>query len=219
MILVVHDLLSPEELASCRAAIARLSWEDGRRTAGRRGQERKQNQQLENDAFGEGRKALLDRLMTHPEVRRRVYPARALAPVINRYEAGDGYDWHTDNPVQSGLRADVSYTFFLSAPETYDGGELVVRRPEGELSFKLPAGSAVFYDSGLLHRVRPITRGTRLAAIGWAQSLVRDAHAREVLAVLKRCLLRLEGEHADAELFADLATVEAQLARRWVEPA
>jgi PKHD-type hydroxylase len=215
--LVISDLLAPDELGSLRATLERLPWEDGRKTAGRLGQERKRNAQLAPEHFAAGRKELLDRMMHHPEVRRCVYPARALAPVINRYAAGDGYGWHNDNPVQSGLRADISYTLFLSDPAEYEGGELVVRTPEGERVFKEQAGTAVFYPSASLHRVREVRSGVRLAAIGWVQSLVREPADRELLAAVKRCLVRLEHE-PDSELFLELATVEAELARRWVEP-
>jgi PKHD-type hydroxylase len=216
MFLVVEELLSREELAACRSALAALPWEDGRRTAGRMGQDRKSNSQLPTELFAQQRREILDRLMQHPEVRRRVYPARALAPVLNRYRTGDRYDWHNDNPVQSGLRADVSYTMFLSEPSEYEGGELIVRTPDEDRSFKLPAGAAVFYESAALHCVQPIRSGERLAAIGWVQSLVREPRDREVLALVKACLQRLESER---ELFGMLATVEAELGRRWVEPA
>ena len=101
--------------------------------------------------------------------------------------------------------------------EGYEGGELVIRTADGERSYKERAGTAVFYPSALLHRVREVTSGVRLAAIGWVQSLVRDPADRALLASVRRCLGRLEGE-PDSEGFLELSAVEAELARRWVEP-
>ncbi|MBX2802792.1 MAG: Fe2+-dependent dioxygenase [Myxococcales bacterium] len=218
MFLVVDDLLSSAEAQQCRQAVLTLPFDEGRQTAGRFGQTSKRNGQLRADTFDEGRKELLDRMMTHPEVSVRVRPGRALAPVINRYEVGDGYDWHTDNPIQSGIRADISYTLFLSEPDNYDGGELVVRTPDGERVFKLAAGSAVFYDSAALHRVQPITRGQRLAAIGWVQSMFREPRDRELMATLRRAIEQVEALEDQRELFLSLCSVEAELGRRWVQP-
>jgi len=128
-------------------------------------------------------------------------------------------DWHTDNPVQSSIRADLSYTLFLSEISSYDGGEVVIEIADKKAEFKEAAGSAVFYVTGALHSVNSVTRGVRYAAVGWVQSLVRDPRDREVLGKIRDCLEALYELQGRGEIFKTLTAVEGELARRWVEPA
>jgi PKHD-type hydroxylase len=115
------------------------------------------------------------------------------------------------------MRTDVSFTLFLSAPDACDGGELVIDTASGEEAFKLPAGSLVLYPSTTLHRVVPVTRGERLAAVGWVRSLIRDPPQRELLFDLETARRRLfdrEGKTADGDLLAKCA---ANLLRQWCD--
>jgi PKHD-type hydroxylase len=73
------------------------------------------------------------------------------------------------------MRSDVSFTLFLADPDSYDGGELVIEQSADEQAFKLEAGSMILYPTTTLHRVEPVTRGTRVVAFGWVRSFVRSA--------------------------------------------
>ena len=117
---------------------------------------------------------------------------KALTPLVfSRYGGGQAYGSHVDNPLMGGIRTDVSFTLFLAEPEAYDGGALVIESPSGEDAVKLPAGHMVVYPSTALHRVEPVTRGERVAAVGWAQSHIRDAAQRELLFDLETARRRL----------------------------
>jgi PKHD-type hydroxylase len=138
--------------------------------------------------------------------------------MISRYAQGASYGSHTDDALMGGLRSDVSFTVFLNAPADYEGGELVLERPDGEQSFKLESGDAVVYPSTSLHRVNPVERGTRLVAVGWVQSLVRRADQRELLFDLdtaRRSLFAREGKNAEFDL---LSKCLSNLLRDWAEP-
>lgn len=127
------------------------------------------------------------------------------------------YGAHVDDALMNGIRSDVSFTLFLSDPATYEGGELVIETSSGEDDIKLPAGSMIAYPSSSLHRVAPVTRGTRLAAVGWARSLIRDAGRRELLFDLdtaRQSLFAREGKTAEFDL---LSKTSANLLRMWVE--
>jgi len=144
-------------------------------------------------------------------------PKTILGPLFSRYEPGHAYGAHVDDALMDGVRTDVSFTLFLSAPETYDGGELVIESAAGEDAFKLGSGSVLTYPSTTLHRVAPVTRGRRLAAVGWVRSYIRDPAHRELLFELetaRRRLFEREGKTADGDLLAKCA---ANLLRMWCE--
>jgi PKHD-type hydroxylase len=137
--------------------------------------------------------------------------------MFSRYEPGHEYGAHVDDPLMAGKRSDVSFTLFLSDPASYEGGELVLDTPLGEEAIKLDPGSVFIYPATLLHRVAPVTRGVRLAAVGWVRSYIRDAAQRELLFDLETARRRLfdrEGKSADGDLLARCA---ANLQRMWCE--
>ena len=146
-----------------------------------------------------------------------VRPKALTSVMFSRYETGMDYGSHVDDALMDGMRTDVSFTLFLSDPESYDGGELVIESASGEDAVKLAAGSLVAYPSTTLHHVAPITRGVRLAAVGWARSFVRDGAQREMLFDLdtaRRQLFAREGKSAEYDLVSKSL---ANLLRMWVE--
>ncbi|MCY1549657.1 PKHD-type hydroxylase [compost metagenome] len=144
-----------------------------------------------------------------------------LPPRFNRYTGGGTYGNHIDNAVFSvpgtphRVRADLSATLFFSEPHEYDGGELVVEDHFGKQSVKLPAGHLVLYPSGSLHRVTPVTRGTRLAAFFWTQSLVREDNQRSMLLELDNAIQALTAEVPESPELVRLTGVYHNLLRHW----
>lgn len=191
--IVLTDVLSPEELLAVREGLASAPFRDGRATAGPEAERVKRNAQARGDDPGVialGRRVRLA-LEGHPVVRRLVRPTRWSGLMFSRYGPGQQYGLHSDNATmydEQGwpLRTDLSFTLFLSEPDAYDGGALLVRDLSGDREFRLAAGSAVFYRTGQLHRVAPVTRGERLACVGWVQSRIRRADQRELLFDLER---------------------------------
>src|SRR6185369_1406553 len=149
------------------------------------------------------RKLIAERILGNEVFRLAVRP-KALSPLLfSRYESGMQYGSHVDDALMQGMRTDVSFTLFLSEPESYDGGELVIESASGEDAVKLAAGSMVAYPSTALHHVAPVTRGMRLAAVGWARSYIRDGAKRELLFDLdtaRRTLFAREGKSAEYDL-------------------
>jgi PKHD-type hydroxylase len=220
MILCIQGVLSSTDLAMIKPRLERGGFRDGRETAGWHARLAKDNEQATpgDEALGAAAERVTDCLLRH-EVFSLAVRAKRLAPVmISRYVEGRSYGTHVDDAVMNGLRSDVSFTVFLNAPSEYEGGELVLERPEGEQSFKLEAGDAVVYPSTSLHRVNRIERGTRLVAVGWAQSLVRRAEWRELLFDLdtaRRALFAKQGKSAEFDL---LSKCLSNLLREWAEP-
>ena len=168
-------------------------------------------------ALADLRDTLAAKISEHQLFRLAARP-KALSPLIlSRYEPGMEYGTHVDDALMNGMRTDVSFTLFLSDPESYEGGALVIESTGGEEDVKLPAGSLVAYPSTTLHRVAPVTRGVRLAAVGWARSFVRDAgQARAALRPRHRAanLFKREGKTADFDLLSKTST---NLLRMWAE--
>lgn len=190
MLIAIPDLLTPQELAHCRAVLTANDWVDGRVTAGDLAARTKNNLQLpvDGEAARELGELVLNALGRNPTYNSAVLPLRVLPPMFNRYETGMAFGAHVDNAIRSvpgtggmRMRADVSTTVFLNDPEDYEGGELLVEDTFGCHSVKLPAGHAVVYPSSSLHRVEPVTRGSRWGSFFWAQSMVRDDAMRAML--------------------------------------
>jgi PKHD-type hydroxylase len=143
---------------------------------------------------------------------------RQVTPLLfSRYHDGMEYGTHVDDPLMYNLRSDISFTLFLSDPSTYDGGELVMETTGGEQSYKLNAGEMIAYSSTTLHRVNPVTRGERRAAVGWSQSFVREAAKREILYELdlaRRSIFDREQKSRDFDL---ISKAHANLIRMWAD--
>src|SRR5690606_38146549 len=137
--------------------------------------------------------------------------------IVNRYGPGMEYGAHVDDALQGGRRADLSFTLFLSDPADYDGGELILEDPDGQIEVKLGAGDAVLYSTGSLHRVAPVTRGTRLAVAGWVRSLVRRADQRDILFDLDLAARALFEASGKTPAFDRVMKVRANLLRMWAD--
>lgn len=218
MMLVLDGVL-PKPLAQVlREEAETAAFEDGRKTAGRFAREVKANDQA---APSPARDAILEKaraaLMAHPVFRSAARP-KALSPLIlSRYREGQTYGLHVDDALMGGLRTDLSFTLFLSDPETYDGGELVIEDTFETRAIKLNPGEAILYPSTTLHHVAPVTRGTRLCIVGWVQSLIRSAEQREILFDLDQSVEAVFAAQGKSPLFDKLAKTRSNLLRMWAE--
>lgn len=215
---VIKQILSPEQLAEVRALIEGAEFVEGKSTAKGMARNVKNNEQVLAESVPD-LLPLLSKLVANNALFKALSIPRAVSGVVvSRYREGMDYGFHTDTAVlSSGTRADLSFTLFLSDPASYDGGELALQTPLGEQRLKLEAGSLVLYSTGELHRVNPVTRGERLAVVGWVQSRVRDARKRQILIDLdtaRKIWLEKVGHDATADLLLKSST---NLRRLWDE--
>jgi PKHD-type hydroxylase len=222
MLMCSPDILEPAEVQKIRAAVAESTFSDGRRTAGYRAKRVKNNLQMDRaaPAAKDIGNLVLAALRRNPIFQRAFLPKSLRPPMISRYEVGMDYGLHVDDALMGSgprTRSDISLTVFLNDPADYDGGELIMASPFGEQEIKLPAGAAVVYPSSTLHRVAPVTRGERLAAVTWAQSHVRDAARRELLYEvfkMREKLAALDPDGAETDL---AFKAHANLLRMWTD--
>jgi PKHD-type hydroxylase len=228
MLVHVPGVLDRERVARFRHALDSAEWTDGRETVGAQGARVKRNEQLPDASplRQELGAIVLSRLASNPLYHAAALPLRTLPPRFNRYQGGGSYGFHVDGAVMTAamadgsarsLRTDLSCTLFLCEPDEYDGGELVVSDTYGEHEVKLPAGDLIVYPSSSLHRVQPVTRGARLAAFFWVQSLVRDDARRQLLFELDASIQALDASGADAAAVLRLNGVYHNLLRQWAE--
>lgn len=223
MILCIGDVLGGDALARVRRELEQVEFRDGRETAGWHARTVKNNLQARaGDSRIAGLRSEVDRVLgQHPVFQMAARPRRTTPVLFSRYEPGMEYGAHVDDAVMNGpngpVRTDVSFTLFLSGPDDYDGGELVTDTTAGEQSYKLPAGALVLYPSSTLHRVSPVTRGQRLAAVGWVQSQVRDPAQREVLFDLDTARRQMFEAGGKTEQFDAVSKSLANLLRMWAE--
>jgi PKHD-type hydroxylase len=225
MLLQVPDVLTAEQVASCRKLLDAADWVDGRITAGHQSARAKDNMQLPEDH--EHAKTLGDTIIAALE-RNSLFMAAALPlkvfpPLFNRYQKGQSFGNHVDNAIRQvtgtphRVRTDLSATLFFSNPDEYDGGELVVEDTYGVHSVKLPAGHLILYPASSVHHVRPVTRGARLASFFWIQSMVRDDAERTLLFDLDVAVQRLAGDVPDHTSVVELTSLYHNLLRRWAD--
>jgi PKHD-type hydroxylase len=189
MLICIPDVLSKVDVAEFRAVMDAVDWEDGRSTAGSQSAEVKKNEQLPPN--GEVSRKLGERIIkalaANPLFVSAAIPRHIFPPLFNRYGIGQHFGVHVDNAVRGDhltgmrIRTDLSVTLFLSEPDEYDGGELIVEDYYGSHEVKLSAGQLVLYPATSLHTVTPVTRGARVASFFWLQSMIRDAHARSMI--------------------------------------
>ncbi|HEX5489440.1 MAG TPA: Fe2+-dependent dioxygenase [Rhodanobacteraceae bacterium] len=224
MLLHIEKVLDTAAAARMRARLEAAEWTDGRETVGPQGAEVKRNQQLPDSSalrLELGRE-VLSACARHPGFHAATLPVKILPPRFNRYAGGGTYGTHVDGAVMaladgSQLRSDIACTVFLCEPDAYDGGELIVDDTYGEHEAKLPAGDAIVYPASSLHRVEPVTRGARVAAFFWIQSLVRDEGRRRTLLQLDTSIRQLTARGADAGAIRQLTGVYHNLLRQWSE--
>lgn len=211
---VVQRLLSPQQLAGIQARLAAAPWSDGRKTAGAEAARIKHNLQLEIGCSEHAELAeLVKRALLGSEAFKQLtLPRRVSGLLFSRYDEGMEYGPHTDDAYHAAelLRTDLAVTVFLSAPESYEGGALVV----GDSALRLAAGDAVVYPASTIHRVAKVTRGTRLAAVCWVQSLVRDEGQRDILLSLQGVASGVDNPAAALAL----SRIRQNLLRMWLEP-
>ncbi|MGQ0501732.1 MAG: Fe2+-dependent dioxygenase [Panacagrimonas sp.] len=225
MLLHVPEVLKPLEVAQFREALDAVDWADGRITAGYQSARAKDNLQLpENHPVGRDLgDRILKALSGNSLFLSAALPLKIFPPLFNCYRGGNAFGTHVDNAVRSvagtshRVRTDVSATLFLSPPEEYDGGELMIEDTYGAKSVKLPAGHLVLYPSTSLHQVRPVTRGTRLASFFWVQSMVRDDGQRALLFDMDNAIRLLGRDVPDHPAGVQLTGVYHNLLRRWAE--
>lgn len=223
MLLHIPELLTAAQVRSLRAELDRADWIDGRATVGQQGAQVKFNSQVdEASEIGQrlGR-VVLEALARHPLYFAAALPLQTSFPLFNRYAGGGHYGLHIDGAMRSvagverPMRTDVSSTLFLTDPDDYDGGELVVVDTYGTHEVKLPAGDLILYPSTSLHRVEPVTRGTRTCAFFWTQSMVADDWQRTMLFELDQAIQKLRGRIGDVEEVVALTGHYHNLVRQW----
>jgi len=222
MLSILDNVLNPQQVQEVLGRLADEAFEDGKNTAGYRAKLVKTNEQMKKDAPGlaANRTLILDQLRKHSDFRTAAF-AKAIRPIlISRYRPGMQYGLHVDDPLMGSERknrSDLAMTLFLVQPESYDGGELYFESPWGAQEVKLPAGSAVIYPASTLHRVNPVTRGERIAAVTWMESYIRDPAQRELLAELDRIRAHLHRSAPDAVETNLAFKAYANLYRMWAE--
>ncbi len=223
MMLHVPQVLTREQVGAIRQRLDDADWIDGRATVGPQGARVKQNRQLPETSplaleLGE---VILQALARQPLYFSAALPLRTVPPLFNRYEGGEHYGLHVDGAVRSvpgsqqWLRSDVSCTLFLSDPQDYEGGELVVVDTYGTHEVKLPAGDLIVYPSSSLHRVQAVTRGLRVCSFFWVQSMVRDDMRRGLLYELDRNIQSLRQQLGDCPEVLGLTGHYHNLLRQW----
>lgn len=224
MLLHVEGVLDPDQVAQCRARLAGEAWIDGRVTAGEQSARAKNNLQVpqEAPAARELGEMILSALGRNSQFVSAALPLRVYPPLFNRYDEGHAFGTHVDNSIRFAgpvrFRTDVSATLFLTDPGDYDGGELIVEDSYGEHAVKLAAGDMILYPATSLHRVAPITRGSRWAAFFWAQSMVKSDEQRTLLWQLDSAIqaLTLKVGQDDPEVVS-LTGAYHNLLRMWAE--
>jgi PKHD-type hydroxylase len=228
MLICVPEILSKREVAEFRHIMDDCAWEDGRSTAGAQSAMVKKNEQLPPDSEAARKlgNRIVSALTANPRFISAAIPLQIFPPLFNRYGAAQGHHFgiHVDNAVRGDrltglrIRTDLSVTLFLSEPDEYDGGELVVEDLYGSHEVKLPAGDLVLYPASSLHMVTPVTRGMRVASFFWLQSMVRDAHARSLIFDLDSAIQALmERLGRDDPETVKLTGIYHNLIRCWAE--
>jgi PKHD-type hydroxylase len=226
MLLHVPKLLSPDALARCRALLDGADWQDGKITAGSQSAQVKNNRQLpeNSDAAIAARNYIIDALGKNALFFSAALPKKTFPPLFNRYDgAANELGNHIDNAVRTSLttgdwvRTDLSATVFLSAPEDYEGGELIVEDTFGTQRIKLPAGDMILYPSTSVHRVEPVTRGCRMASFFWIESMVRGDDRRRLLFDMDVSIVALRNSDGDSPAAVRLTGCYHNLLRMWAE--
>jgi len=227
MLIQIPQILNADQLHFARSKLdATNAWVDGRATAGHQGARVKNNLQIDerSSTAQELGDLILGALERNPLFISSVLPSVVYPPMFNRYEGGMQFGNHVDGAVRlmpgtgMKIRTDVSATLFLSPPEEYDGGELMIEDTYGSHAVKLPAGDMIVYPATSLHRVNPVTRGMRTASFFWAQSMVRSDAERTLLFDLDSAIQRLNASAADEPARIQLTGCYHNLLRMWSNP-
>lgn len=223
MLVTIPEVFDADKLENIREMIARNQFVDGKKTAGKVAQEVKHNEEMQGNRQ---QSEYLDQLImgtlaNNATFRDAALPHQVAQPVIARYTPGMSYGDHIDDPIMGGagmhFRTDVATTVFLNEPDQYEGGELVINTAFGEQKVKLAAGSVVTYPASSIHRVNEVTRGERLVAVTWIQSMIRDAAKRELLFELSQARNALFAEDSKSDVAKKVDHSYVNLIRMWSE--
>jgi PKHD-type hydroxylase len=225
MLVRIPGVVSPAQAEDFRRELASASWADGRMSAGYLSQSVKNNAQLADTDPLAARlgQTILQAIEQNPLFTSAALPLKVLPPLFNRYATAQAYGPHIDGAIRPvggtahRIRTDLSATLFLSEPDSYGGGELVIRHGFGEQSFKLAAGDMLLYPASSVHHVTPVTHGERLAAFFWIQSMVRDDTERTILFDLDNAIQKLARDTGEHSGLVELAGVYHNLLRRWAD--
>src|ERR1700740_704366 len=225
MLITIPDVLNAAEVAQARAILDAAEWVDGKVTAGYQAQTVKENLQLPegHPAAAKVGEMVLAALARSPLFMSAALPLRVFPPMFNRYTGGGHFGTHVDTAIRAmastgqRIRTDVSATLFLSGPEEYDDGELIVEDTYGIHSVKLPAGHMVLYPASSLHHVKPVTRGARVASFFWIQSMIREDSARTLLFDLDTAIQQVNQTNSEPSVGVRLTGVYHNLLRLWAE--
>lgn len=224
MLMAIPDVLDAQQVKHARSVLDKAEWVDGRVTAGRQSALAKDNLQLSESSaaahdLGEMILAALEQNALFISA---ALPSRVFPPLFNRYAGGQSFGTHMDNAIRQvtgtphRVRTDLSATLFLSDPDEYDGGELVVEDVYGAQRVKLPAGHMILYPSTSLHHVTPVTRGARVASFFWVQSMIREDSERTLLFDLDMAIQQVQSSGA-GHVAVPLTGVYHNLLRRWAD--
>jgi PKHD-type hydroxylase len=219
MILCIADVLPKALVAELREWLHATAFVDGKTTAGWNAKLVKNNEQVGKDTprLAEMQGKVLDAVRNHQLFSLAARPKTIRPPLFSRYAIGREYGSHVDDPLMSGMRTDLSFTVFLSDLADYDGGSLIMQQTDGDREVRLEAGAAVLYPSTTLHRVTPVTRGVRLAAVSWIRSTIRNAEEREILFDIdrvRRSIFQAQGKTTEFDL---LSKSFSNLMRKWAD--
>ena len=223
MLTRIHKVLDRQQLEAARQIIATGQFRDGTTSAGMAARRVKHNDELSlpQQQMGELNNLVMGSLVNNPVYRSAAMPLKVAAPYYARYTAGMTYGDHVDDPIMGQgaelYRSDLSVTIFLNNPEDYDGGELTIQTAFGDQQVKLPAGDAVLYPSSSIHRVAEVTRGERLVAVSWIQSVIKEPERRALLHDMNQARETLLQEQPDAAVTAQVNHSYINLVRMWSE--
>lgn len=223
MLIHIPEILTKAEVTDFRLRLQQTRWIDGKATVGVQGAQVKNNRQLsvENPVAKELGEVILKKLYANAVFMSAALPLRIVPPLFNAYSGGEHYGFHVDGAIRIlpnsnlSLRTDISSTLFLSEPDDYEGGELIVQDTYGSHEIKLPAGDLILYPSTSLHQVTPVTAGERVCSFFWAQSMVRDDWQRNLLHELDCNIQSLRQKIGDSDEIVGLTGHYHNLLRQW----
>jgi PKHD-type hydroxylase len=225
MLIQIPEVLTKEQVARFLYKLEQADWVDGKITAGHQSARAKDNFQLPEDhpVAKELGGLIINALEQNSLFMAAALPLKVFPPLFNRYQEGQSFGVHVDNAVRQvtgtphRVRTDLSATLFLTSPDDYDGGELIIEDTYGVHSVKLPAGHLILYPSSSLHQVRPVTRGARIASFFWVQSMVRDDGERTLLFDLDMAVQRINLDLPEHPSATQLTIVYHNLLRHWAD--
>lgn len=219
MLIQISDVLTPDAVVALREGLQgeAAGFSSGKATAGWAARDVKNNEQASGPAVQAAIEQVKAALFGNALFQSAARPKTFVKLLVSRYKPGMAYGTHVDDALMGGVRTDMSFTLFLAEPESYEGGELVIEGPDSESDFKLPPGHLVLYQTTSLHHVMEVTRGERLAIVGWVRSFIRSPEQREVLFEMDQVIARLREAQAPREDMNHALKVRNSLLRMWVE--